>query len=371
MIQETFFHSPKVYLFGFSRWKHGFIKSFLKEYESRNIFFINPIFSSFLDSACKKGMDATSEIYVWGKKEFPDIEEFAAKNALHVTRVEDGFIRSVGLGSDLTQPYSLVVDKHGIYFDPSQRSDLEDFLNTYNFKNDALLLARAKSLVEKIIATKISKYNADTHQVLTFATNKKLVLVPGQVEDDASIRLGAEGMKNIELLQKVRENMPNDFIIFKPHPDVLSGNRVGHINENEALVFCDIVVQNVSMASVLEVVEEVHTMTSLTGFEALLYGKKVTTYGMPFYAGWGLTQDMHKIDRRTRDLNLMELVAGTLLLYPRYLHPQSQKFCTPEEVLLYIEAQKKKLESSLYLRLVFKFRNFLSRWAQKFLSLVA
>jgi capsular polysaccharide export protein len=35
-------------------------------------------------------------------------------------RMEDGFIRSSGLGSDLLAPLSLVLDKTGIYYDASR-----------------------------------------------------------------------------------------------------------------------------------------------------------------------------------------------------------------------------------------------------------
>ena len=71
-------------------------------------------------------------------------------------------------------------------------------------------------------------------------------------------------------------------------------------------------------------------MTSLAGFEALLRGKPVTTYGQPFYAGWGLTEDLCPVPRRTRRRSLDELVAGALILYPRYLDPVTGLRCTPE-----------------------------------------
>lgn len=74
-------------------------------------------------------------------------------------------------------------------------------------------------------------------------------------------------------------------------------------------------------------------MTSLAGFEALLRGKPVTTYGMPFYAGWGLTTDHCHCPRRTRRLTLAQLVAGTLILYPRYVNPLTGLFTTPEMIV--------------------------------------
>jgi capsular polysaccharide export protein len=73
-------------------------------------------------------------------------------------------------------------------------------------------------------------------------------------------------------------------------------------------------------------------MTSLAGFEALLRHRQVTVYGRPFYAGWGLTTDMMAIDRGRR-LSLEELVAGALILYPRYLDPVTRLPCGPEVII--------------------------------------
>jgi capsular polysaccharide export protein len=81
-------------------------------------------------------------------------------------------------------------------------------------------------------------------------------------------------------------------------------------------------------------VDEVHVNTSLAGFEALLRGKCVTTHGVPFYAGWGLTRDLGPVPvRRTARRSLDELVAATLLQYPRYLDPVTGLPCPAEVVV--------------------------------------
>ena len=88
------------------------------------------------------------------------------------------------------------------------------------------------------------------------------------------------------------------------------------------------------MASLIEMVDELHVNSSLAGFEALMRGKKVTVQGAPFYAGWGLTTDLGEVPtRRTRRRSLDELVAAALLLYPRYLDPATGLPC-PAEVLV-------------------------------------
>src|SRR3546814_1728769 len=81
----------------------------------------------------------------------------------------------------------------------------------------------------------------------------------------------------------------------------------------------------------VQAVDEVHVLSSLTGFEALMRGRPVTVHGMPFYAGWGLTRDLAAANgRRGRRLSLDQLVAGALILYPRYLDPVTRLPCGPE-----------------------------------------
>jgi hypothetical protein len=92
------------------------------------------------------------------------------------------------------------------------------------------------------------------------------------------------------------------------------------------------------------------TLTSLSGFDALLRGKPVTTYGLPFYAGWGLTTDKAVfpascLARRTRQLRLDELVAGALLRYPVYWDHDLKGVTTCMAVLLRIQAQRDALQA--------------------------
>ena len=135
------------------------------------------------------------------------------------------------------------------------------------------------------------------------------------------------------LLQAVRQAHPSAYIIYKPHPDVLAGLRMKGEGEGGAMRWCDEVVTDAAMGKLLSAVDEVHVLTSLAGFEALLRGKKVTCYGQPFYAGWGLTDDRLPLARRTRCLTLDELAAGALILYPTYVSRITGKFTTAERAL--------------------------------------
>lgn len=359
----------KYFFFGFSLWKHNFIIPFLDGIEKKDVVFINPFFQkNYFTLAKKKGLDSNSKIYIWGRKSFPLIEKYVEKHNLDIYRVEDGFIRSIGLGSDLTQPYSLVIDSRGIYFDPTKESDLEYHLKHTLFEEK--FLERAKKIREYLVEKKVSKYNLYKNEQIKIDTTKKIVLVPGQVEDDASIKYGANGMSNLELLKLVREKRKDSYIIYKPHPDVLVGNRVGNIEEQIALSYADKVVTEVGLDSVLEIAHEVHTMTSLVGFEALMREKKVTTYGVPFYAGWGLTEDTQSIPQRERKLSLDALVGVVLFSYPRYIDPISLKPTDVEELIKAIEKEREIYASSLVYRVKKRLYSYITRKLQLFLRII-
>jgi len=354
-----------LYFFGFSRWKRRFTIPFFSTLEKQNI-----VFCSNLEDGLRKDLNSHSKIFIWGKKAFSEVERYAKEQNISLHRVEDGFIRSVSLGSDLTKAYSLVVDSRGIYFDPMQESDLEQLLNTYDFEDE--LLERAKNLQEYLIKNKISKYNIYKENQLELKDlnkGQKVIMVPGQVEDDASIIYGADGMTNLELLKSTRENSHDAYIIYKPHPDVLAGNRKGAIDKVKALKYCNTIIEKASIDSVLEKADEVHTITSLVGFEALMRGKKVYTYGLPFYAGWGLTTDARSISRRSVKRTIEELIAATLILYPRYIHPKTNVFCEVEVLLAEIEKEKKKYNDYFMYSTLINNRNFISRKTQLLLKI--
>ena len=274
-------------------------------------------------------------IAVWASRMPAGLAAAAERDQVALLRVEDGFIRSVGLGSDFVPAASLVLDSGGMHYDPDRRSDLERLLLGSEF--DAALLARAGNLIRQLVARGITKYNlaaaALEPAALAFPAGRRRILVPGQVEDDLSVRLGGGGVRgNLDLLGRVRRANPDAFILYKPHPDVEAGHRKGAIPDRRAREFADAIVRDRSTAALLADIDELHTLTSLAGFEALLRRRRVVVYGRPFYAGWGLTADMTSAGRGRR-LALEELVAGALILYPRYLDPVTRLPCPPEIIL--------------------------------------
>lgn len=248
-----------------------------------------------------------------------------ARDTLSATRVEDGFLRSRGLGAELVPPLSLVTDDIGIYYDPTHPSRLEEWITAREtLRPDQRL--RSERLIARLLSDGLSKYNVG-HPAPNLPKGHR-ILVPGQVEDDASIRLGTSNIRNnLDLLRVTRKANPDAILIYKPHPDVEAGLREGKIESDLA----DIVVKRTDPATLMTQVDEVWTMTSLLGFEALLRGVKVTTLGAPFYAGWGLTTDLGAVPaRRGAQPSLMGLVHATLIDYPRYFDPVTGQACPVE-----------------------------------------
>jgi capsular polysaccharide export protein len=185
------------------------------------------------------------------------------------------------------------------------------------------------------VAAGLGKYEQGKVSLERPAGDRRHVLVPGQVEDDRAVQSGGCGLvSNLELLKRARARAPDAYILYKPHPDVLAGHRRGAVPDRDCLQYADEIVGELSIGSLIDMVDEVHVNTSLAGFEALLRGKRVTTSGVPFYAGWGLTRDLGPVpSRRTATRTIDELVAATLLLYPRYLDPVTGLPCPAEVVV--------------------------------------
>lgn len=246
-----------------------------------------------------------------------------------VTRLEDGFLRSRGLGAELVPPLSLVADDIGIYYDPQCPSQLEHLI-AQRETLPPLAEQRVDRLIASLISGGVSKYNLNGDQPHLPKGHK--ILVPGQVEDDASILRGTRRVQtNQALLQAARDANPDAVIIYKPHPDVEAGLRKGVVDNTSA---ADVVAHKASATTLLAEIDAVWTMTSLIGFEALLRGVSVTTLGAPFYAGWGLTNDLGDIpERRKARPTLQGLVHAALIDYPRYRDPVTGLPC-PVEVIV-------------------------------------
>jgi len=287
---------------GMRLWKRGHLRRFLRDGPVR--------FPTTAPPATHK-----ARLLSWG---------MSAPN-INSIRVEDGFLRSRGLGAELVPPLSLAFDDLGMYYDPRSESRLDRLIAA---PKTPAQLDRARRLVRKLVASNVTKYNLDGSAPLLPQGHK--VLVVGQVEDDASVVLGcAEPYTNRTLLEKVRTSRPESTLIFKPHPDVEAGLRRGA--DPSASTIADIVASKAEPTALINEVDEVWTLTSLLGFEALIRGKPVTCLGMPFYAGWGLTTDhAPQPAHRSARPDLLSLVYAALIAYPRYHDPVTGRACPVE-----------------------------------------
>ncbi|KAA9010205.1 capsular polysaccharide biosynthesis protein [Histidinibacterium aquaticum] len=273
--------------------------------------------------AIRRARKSGRRLMVWAGKTTPALEEAGAH------RVEDGFLRSRGLGADLVPPLSLVLDDLGIYYDPTRESRLERLIAA-STELSPQARSRARRLIRRLLTERLGKYNLGGAGLPSGLPAGRRILVPGQVEDDASIRLGADSVgTNLALLEAARAANPAAVILWKPHPDVEAGLRQGSVPEAGGIA--DAVLTETDPMAALDAVDEVWTITSTLGFEALLRGKTVVCFGRPFYAGWGLTDDRGApLPRRTARPDLEALVHACLIDYPRYFDPVTRRACPVE-----------------------------------------
>lgn len=346
--------SQELTLYQISFWKNGFIRQFLATANCQ--FHYKPkIEPRTLLSYQHFFYPKNYPFLLWGlaKKE-KLLRQFTQQAMPNIWCMEDGFIRSNGLGATLVEPLSVVLDRTGIYYDATQPSDLEYLLINKKSLNEQQS-QRVVNLKQYLLNQQVSKYNVGKHTqlIVNEANELRKILVVGQVEDDLSVKRCASDIQtNLALLQQVRLANPEAYIIYKPHPDVQVGLRKGWVNPDDVQRYANKMVLDISLPMCLDVIDELHTISSLSGFEALLRGKQVHCYGLPFYAGWGLTQDkannciaQQTLTRRKQrlenlpKLTLDQLIYATLIDYPLYRLPKGYGLAQVEEVIDYLYPQ--------------------------------
>lgn len=313
-----------LYLVGFSLWKRAFMVCFVHGLAQRTVF----VRSLKKAQRCAQNGDG---ILLWGANHY----DYQPNSGVKLYRCEDAFVRGVGLGAELKRPSSLVLDGSGIYFDSQRPSDLETLISDTTLTPQQL--AQAVSLRQRLLDQRISKYNlvAATQPIFERAqAQQHKILIAGQVDSDASIRYGSPQLRsNLELLQQVRRANPDAYIVYKPHPDVVIAGRAGHISEVEALQWVDRVVVNIGIFEAIAQCDALHITTSLAGFEAVMQGKTVYTWGLPFYAGWGFTVDHITCARRSQPRSIETVLYCAYIGYSRYVNWQTRRFTTLDRLL--------------------------------------
>ncbi len=314
---------------GFAPAKRPPVRRLLNSPKARMRYFMSP------SRAAAHAAATNGRLIWWAGKESQAVRRAAAAFTGPTVRMEDGFIRSRGLGSDFVGALSVALDDQGVYYDPSRPSRLETLIETT--QPTPAQRARAAALRERIVRAGLSKYNlkgqAPTDWPVSQTGDREILLVVGQVENDKSILLGCEPdlATNSALVEAARADHPDAFLVYRNHPDVLAGNRPGRLDAS-AMASVDAVADGMDIIDCLNACHRVATLTSLTGFEALMRGRAVSVYGRPFYAGWGLTDDRLAFPRRTRRATVDHLVLAALIHYPIYVTPQGWP-CEAEDLV--------------------------------------
>lgn len=351
---------PILVLFGFNPWKRQFYSNYFSNYRTAFVRGKASFYRVKRDLLRQVPRSEIGGFVGWGIKLPRPARRYASARLfglipiptlrrISVFTIEDGFLRSMGGGLLHTRPASICIDSVGIYFNGERPSEVEKLLNTYDFNANPELMARAEAGLQLMRDARLTKYyDLDPYKsTLPFKTSGRYaILVVGQVEDDASIKKSKAVIKtNLGLIQQAREDHPDADIYFRPHPDYWVGIRKKK-RKAEFDELCAVVPPEVSVYEMFNIVDEIYTISSLVGFEALVFGKKVSTFGVSFYSNWGLTNDAAKVSRRRRDrnLSLTELFAGVYLEYPKYIHPLGNVASSFEDIASYfiVEVLKHK-----------------------------
>ncbi|KZK75920.1 Capsule polysaccharide biosynthesis protein [Pseudovibrio sp. Ad13] len=301
-------------------WKRRIIIELLYEEGAKSVTFIKN--NTSLKGA-RKLLDNQKDpvVVFWGMGGSSGLQEYAEEQNIPIWRIEDGFVRSKGLGAHYVAPSSLLLDKSGgIYFNSTRASELEELISTSTFTDDDR--KAAARYMDIILSKNITKYNLEEKNTTYNIDHDsdRNIIVFGQCEDDASIKYGSPKVKiNTELIEiSIREN-PGANIYFRPHPDVTAGRRKAYSDIYEYSERITIMDQPFPIWENISAFAKVYVISSLAGFEAAMRGSNVRVVGMPFYAGWGITDDLLENPRRNKSLSIEELFFAAYIKAPHYL----------------------------------------------------
>ncbi|RKS28728.1 capsular polysaccharide biosynthesis protein [Pseudomonas sp. WPR_5_2] len=258
--------------------------------------------------------------------------------------LEDGFLRSSSLGVEGDTPMSMVVDPIGIHYLADRPSLLENILQTPHTLT-AAELATARSLIALMRSSGIGKYNnaPDLSKDDALGRDKPLILVVDQTYGDFSIPGGGLCEADfIRMLDAALAENPGADVRVRIHPDCLNGHKKSCLLDAALARGVALENRHVSWASLACRAQRVYVGTSQAGLEALIQGVSVTCFGLPFYAGWGLTDDRLPIPRRQARPTLEQLVAAAYIRYCRYVDPLTDQRCDVMTVARQLARQKQQ-----------------------------
>ena len=288
--------------------------------------------------------------FVWGSASWSpqaDTIIYAMNQNIPLYKFEDGFLRSADtwcntvVDKKYTTGISFTVTDSVHYFDATRPSRMEQLLNDKFLVITDEQKQRARACIDRIVETHLTKYN---HQPIfepkIGRDSVKKVLVIDQSFGDFSISRGLASENTFKKMLEaaIREN-PDADIIVKTHPDTIakgSSRKTGYYSDLVAHDNVYTQTEAINPISLIKYVDKVYVCTTQFGFESLMCGKEVHVFGMPFYAGWGLTHDRQKCERRTNTRTLEEVFYIAYIMYSYYVNPERQCRCEIEEAMDYL-----------------------------------
>ena len=121
---------PIAAAFGFAHWKRDTVDPLL--WGGHPVPF-RPATMAELDE-----LPSQAIVAVWKARTPAAFLERLEAGPWQIIEVEDGFIRSAGLGADCVPPLSIIVDDLGVHYDPTRPNRLEEMLQERDFTPDEL-----------------------------------------------------------------------------------------------------------------------------------------------------------------------------------------------------------------------------------------
>jgi len=289
-------------------------------------------------------------ILIWGSSLVYPQAEIVSHAVTHdkpVVLAEDGFLRSADtwcnqeIDKKYTNGISFTFSTDAHYFDATRSTLMERLINDKSLVFSPEELARARKCIDFITENFLTKYN---HQPIYFpeigTPGRKKVLVIDQSYGDFSISKGLADDKTFEcMLEAAINENPDADIIIKTHPDTMTSGTSrakGYYSSYQAHDNVYKITTPINPIALLKTCDKVYVCTTQFGFEALMCGKEVHVFGMPFYAGWGLTKDRISCPRRTNSRTLEEVFYIAYILYSHYVNPKTNQRCEIEEAMDYL-----------------------------------
>ena len=264
----------------------------------------------------------------WGRKRSGRLAGLAARLlGRPLVLLEDGFLRPVARRGP---PVSLMIDTLGVYYDAGAPSCIEQAIAQGVAEAQA---TRARDVIARWRDAGVSKYNHAPE--FAGALPERYVLVVDQTAGDLSLTKGQGDRRAFAaMLDAALAENSDCTVLVKVHPDRFTHGKHGNFTPAQlAQPRLKVIAAECHAVRLLAHAQAVYTVTSLMGFEALLWGKRVRCFGMPFYAGWGLSQDALPAPARRGRASLESLVHAALIACPRYVDPTTGNLWTAEQAI--------------------------------------